>query len=266
MTTRAPVRSWPICCAASACNPPRFDSGVEALAQLKAAALAGQAYALALLDFGMPGLDGIETARRLRAERELAALPAVLMVTGFGREETLRSAEALGLAGVLNKPVTRSMMFNTLAKIFDERLSPAAVARPVRSSAMSRGLRIPREALRTLAKRCVLVVDDNGLNREVVSELLRAVDMRVETAASGLEAIDRIGKEQFDVVLMDVHMPGLDGLAATRQIRAESRFARLPIIALTASVLVAEREATVAAGMNAHLTKPIDEAAALPRP
>jgi two-component system sensor histidine kinase/response regulator len=124
---------------------------------------------------------------------------------------------------------------------------------------VGRGLRIPEGASR-LANRTVLVVDDNELNQEVVTDLLLAVQVKVDRASGGLEALRKINERHYDAVLMDVHMPGMDGLSAARQIRAQPRFAQLPIIALTAQVLEEERDATVAAGMNAHLTKPIDEA------
>jgi two-component system sensor histidine kinase/response regulator len=107
----------------------------------------------------------------------------------------------------------------------------------------------------------VLIVDDNALNREVATDLLLAVDMKVDSAADGFEALRKLSEQHYDVVLMDVHMAGLDGLSAARQIRAQPHLARLPIIAVTAQVIVEERAATLAAGMNAHLTKPIDEAA-----
>jgi two-component system sensor histidine kinase/response regulator len=208
----------------------------------------------------MPGLDGIETVSRLRADREVTRMPSVLMVTAFGREEILQSAEQLGVAGVLIKPVTRSMMFNTLSRIFSDGPLPEGDARRTAASTVGRGLRIPAEAAARLANRTVLVVDDNELNREVVTDLLLAVQVKVDSASGGLEAIRKINERHYDAVFMDVHMPGMDGLSAARQIRAQPRFAHLPIIALTAQVLEGERDATVAAGMNAHLTKPIDEA------
>jgi two-component system sensor histidine kinase/response regulator len=235
------------------------DSGESALAELKAASQAQRDYELVLMDWRMPGLDGIQTAKRLRADCALTRLPAVLMVTAFGREEILQSAEQLGLAGVLIKPVTHSMMFNTLNKIFNDH--PAAEGDGWRGgSTAGRSLRIPPEAAQKLAHRSVLVVDDNALNREVATDLLRAVNMQVDSAADGAEAIRMVSAGHYDAVLMDVHMAGMDGLSATRQIRAQPRFAHLPIIALTAQVIVEERDATQAAGMNAHLTKPIDEA------
>jgi two-component system, sensor histidine kinase and response regulator len=231
-------------------QPTAVESGSRALAELKAAAQTHQAYELALIDWRMPDLDGLETARRLRAEPALAHLPAVLMVTAFAREEILQSADQVGLAGILLKPVTRSMMQHTVGKIFNDAAPAAGEARRACGT----------EALRKLANRSVLVVDDNSLNREVATDLLLAVNMKVDSAADGLEAIRKINERDYDAVLMDVHMSGLDGLSAARQIRAQPRFARLPIIALTAQVLSQERDATLAAGMNAHLSKPIDEA------
>jgi PAS domain S-box-containing protein len=240
-------------------RPTAVDSGTAAIAELKAAAQAGQDYELVLMDWRMPGLDGIETVSRLRADREVPRMPSVLMVTAFGREEVLQGAEQQGLAGVLIKPVTRSMMFNTLAKIFSDGPPPEGDARRAAASTVGRGLRIPEGAVR-LANRTVLVVDDNELNQEVVTDLLLAVHVQVDRASGGLEALRKINERHYDAVLMDVHMPGMDGLSAARQIRAQPRFAQLPIIALTAQVLEEERDATVAAGINAHLTKPIDEA------
>jgi PAS domain S-box-containing protein len=241
-------------------EPTTVDSGTAALAEFKAAALAARDYGLVLMDWHMPGLDGLGTVARLRAQCAANRMPAVLMVTAFGREEIHQSAEQLGVAGVLIKPVTRSMMFDTLSKIFGDEPSPEGEGRRAGSTTVGRGLRIPSGAAARLANRTVLVVDDNALNQEVVTDMLLAVQVEVDRASSGLEAIRKLSERHYDAVLMDVHMPGMDGLTASRQIRAQPRFTRLPIIALTAQVLVEERGATVAAGMNAHLTKPIDEA------
>ena len=241
-------------------EPTTVDSGTAALAEFEAAALAGQGYGLVLMDWHMPGLDGPATVGRLRTLCDITPMPAVLMVTAFGREEIHQSAEQLGVAGMLIKPVTRSMMFNTLSKTFSDEPAPGGEAHRAGTPTGSRGLRIPPQAIARLAHRTVLVVDDNVLNQEVVTDMLLAVRVQVDRASDGLEAIRKIGARHYDAVLMDVHMPGMDGLTASRRIRAEPRFAQLPIIALTAQVLVEERGATVAAGMTAHLTKPIDEA------
>ena len=242
-------------------QPTLVASGDLALAELTAAAQAGRDYELLLLDWRMPGLDGIESARRARAQRELAPLPIVLMVTAFGPEEVLQSAEELGLASVLTKPFTRALMLNTLAKIFAAPPMAAGPPRHASDSAVERGLRIPAGAAHLLADRRVLIVDDNSLNREVVTDLLLAVKMQIDSAADGLEAIRKVAVRDYDVVLMDVRMPGMDGLTAARRIHSQPRSANLPIIALTAQVMAEERAAMRAAGMHVHLKKPIDEAA-----
>ena len=242
-------------------RPTLVASGDLALAELTAAAQAGRDYELLLLDWRMPGLDGIESARRVRAQRERAQLPIVLMVTAFGPEEVLQNAEDLGLASVLTKPFTRAMLLNTLAKIFAAPALAAGAPRLASSTTPEHGLRIPAGAAQLLADRRVLIVDDNSLNREVVTDLLLAVKMQIDSAADGLEAIRKVAVHDYDVVLMDVRMPGMDGLTAAQRIRAQPRSANLPIIALTAQVMAEERAAMREAGMNVHLKKPIDEAA-----
>jgi two-component system sensor histidine kinase/response regulator len=242
-------------------HPTLVESADHALAELTAAAHVSQDYELLLMDWRMPGLAGIESVRRVRAQRELAQLPIVLMVTAFGPEEVLQSAEDLGLASVLIKPFTRSMMLDTLTKIFVAQPSAAGPPRHASSTALERGLRIPAGAAHMLADRRVLIVDDNALNREVVTDLLLAVKMQIDSAADGLEALRKVAVRDYDVVLMDVRMPGMDGLTAARRMRSQPRSANLPIIALTAQVMAEERAAMLETGMNAHLKKPIDEAA-----
>ena len=235
------------------------ESGSAAIATLKSAALARAGFDLALVDLRMPIIDGIETVRRLRAEPDLAGLPIVLLVTTVGQEQILHSAEPLGLAGVLVKPVTRSGLQATIGKLLDPDRGAAESGRR-NLAAPARGLRIPAGAQAWLAGRSVLVVDDNELNREVVTDMLLAVQMTVESAADGAQALRKLAVRRYDAVLMDVHMPGMDGMTASRMIRAQDRLAGLPIIAVTAQVLAHHGAALLTAGMNAVLAKPIDEA------
>jgi two-component system sensor histidine kinase/response regulator len=204
----------------------------------------------------MPGMDGLETAQQIRATPDLQQMPAVLMVTAYGREEVLRRAEQLGLQGVLIKPVTESTMFDTIADVIgDEHAGERGPNPHAPHPAMPSTAR-----LRSLAGRHALVVDDNALNREVAGDFLAAAGMRVDTAVDGLDALSRLDQADYDVVLMDIHMPGIDGLTAAREIRKQARWAALPIVALTARARPEDRHSSSAAGMNAHLTKPIDEA------
>lgn len=230
------------------------SSGREALDTLRAASQAGAPFAIVLMDWRMPAMDGLEAARRIRADADLAYLPAVLMVTAYAREEVLQRVEHLGLQGLLIKPVTESVMFNTLLDTLAGTAASDTEPTPAR-----RPGRTPQETFATLAGRRVLVVDDNALNREVACDFLLAVGMRVDTAEHGLAALDKLQHQSYDAILMDMHMPAMDGLTATRHIRRDARWATLPIVALTAQASVADRNASLAAGMTAHLTKPLDD-------
>jgi two-component system sensor histidine kinase/response regulator len=240
-------------------------SGEEALTALKRANRERRDFDLVLMDWRMPGMDGLETAQQIKADAELHRTPAVLMITAYGREEILRRAEQLDLHGVLIKPVTESVMFNTVTDIFDRVERPAnRHLVPHRGTAPADPAHNPvaREKwLEALAGRRILVVDDNALNREVVSDFLLVVGMKVDTAVNGLDALAHLDQGTYDAVLMDMHMPEMDGLTAVQEIRRRPHWSGLPIIALTAQARVEDRKASLAAGMNAHLTKPIDEMA-----
>jgi two-component system sensor histidine kinase/response regulator len=228
-------------------------SGVQALEVLEAAAERGAPFNIVLMDWRMPVMDGLETARRIRENRRLSEVPAVLMVTAYGREEVTRRAEQLGLQGVLIKPLTESVMFNTLVDILiptdpePQEHDDTTISTAARYAALT-------------GKR-VLVVDDNAFNREVATDFLAAVGVIADTAVDGVDALDKIASGQYDAVLMDTHMPRMDGLAAARELRRQPRWRDLPIISLTAQARAEDQEAARQAGMTAYLTKPIDEIA-----
>lgn len=234
-------------------------SGREALAALRAASAREEAFALVLMDWRMPDMDGLETARHIRADASLAETPAILMVTAYGREEVLRRVDQLGLQGLLIKPVTESMMFNVIMNLFSEAPDGDLFGKPRPPVAVG-NRSVLKHTLAILAGRRVLVVDDNALNREVASEFLTSVNMHVDAVASGREALGALAVASYDAVLMDVQMPGMDGPATTREIRRNPAWAHLPVVALTAQARVEDREASLKAGMTAHLTKPVDEA------
>lgn len=236
-------------------------SGAQAIEALLAAERAVQPFDIVLMDWRMPGMDGLETARRIRAEEKLPHMPAVLMVTAYGREEVLRGVEQLGLQGLLIKPITESVMFNTLSDILSLPALEHRGREAAAESAQRRGLPFRDTLLSSLAGRRVLVVDDNALNREVASDFLLAAGMVVETATDGRDALTKLERQDYDAVLMDIHMPQMNGLAAARAIRRQTRWATLPIIALTAQARSEDRQASLEAGMTAHLSKPIDEMA-----
>ncbi|MDZ7641190.1 MAG: response regulator [Desulfurivibrio sp.] len=225
------------------------SSGVQAISRVEEAAGAGSAFDLVLMDWRMPGLDGIETARRLKQQSKNAALPAILMVTAFGREEVMKLAEQVGLDGFLLKPVNESVLYDAIMDVFG-----------VKSSTVAPEIVSGDESSRDfdLSGYRVLLVEDNSINRELAVELLSDLGPAVEVAVDGHEAVQMVEAGSFDLVLMDIQMPVLDGLSATREIRRDKRFAGLPIIAMTAHAMAGDREKSLAAGMNDHLTKPID--------
>ena len=231
--------------------------GMQALRMLQEAARQESPYGLALLDWRMPGMDGLELARRMRERQDLVKTPAALMVTAFGRDEVqLRAAQfgllgLRGLRGLLIKPLTASALRSSIR----EALRDPESTQPEDPAAGPS----PQQRYPGLPGRRVLVVDDNVLNREVATELLEQAGISVQTAQDGLQALQLLDSQPFDAVLMDVHMPGMDGLSATRALRTRSALRHLPVIALTAQAYVEERARIEAAGMNAHLTKPVDD-------
>ncbi len=227
-------------------------SGEAALQALQQASAQGRPYQLVLMDWRMPAMDGLEVTRRIREQQ--SATPAVLMVTAYARAEVLRRCEELGVQGLLIKPVTESALFNTIQDIFQPESDAAATI----NAATAASLRIP-DAATHLAGKKVLVVDDNALNREVAEDFLRLVGVQAVTAHHGRHALELLQVQAFDAVLMDVHMPEMDGLAATRVIREHPAWKHLPIIALTAQARDEDRQLIKTAGMDAHLSKPIDE-------
>jgi CheY-like chemotaxis protein/HPt (histidine-containing phosphotransfer) domain-containing protein len=206
-----------------------------------------------LLDWRMPGLDGIETARRIR---ERADPPKVILVTAHGREEVLRRAAEVGLSSFLIKPISRSTLFDTIIQLFGHEGTGASRRRT--TFAPDRSMLAPIQGAR------ILLVEDNEVNQQVAQELLEHAGFVVEVAADGREAIEAATSEAFDLVLMDIQMPEVDGLEATRRIKAmaeerdDARLRDLPIVAMTAHAMAGDREKSLEAGMVDHVNKPVD--------
>ena len=221
-------------------------SGAEAVAAVRQQAAAGTPYRIVFMDWKMPGMSGVE--RRARSSGDAREAPAIIMVTAFGREDVRQEAEEAGLDGFLVKPVSPSSLCRRDHPGVRARLGGGAAARPAAASGAT-----------ALEGMKVLLAEDNEINQQIAIELLEAVGVTVEVAANGREAVDKVRSgTAWDAVLMDLQMPELDGIAATQAIRAEGRFGELPIIAMTAHAMVEERERCFAAGMNDHVTKPIE--------
>ncbi|MGE6321043.1 PAS domain S-box protein [Pseudomonas oryzihabitans] len=223
-------------------------SGAAALARVAQAQEQAQPYEAVLMDWRMPDGDGLLAARQLR-ERQADNRPKVIMLTGFGRDfltEAQQSDDA-PFDDYLTKPVTPAQIVEVVERALGAEI-PAGVhaAAVVDESHRLAGLRL-------------LVVEDNALNRQVAAELLLAQGAQVELAEGGLEGVERVlSGAPLDVVIMDMQMPDIDGLEATRRIRADARFRTLPILAMTANASHTDRDACLAAGMDDHIGKPID--------
>jgi signal transduction histidine kinase/CheY-like chemotaxis protein/HPt (histidine-containing phosphotransfer) domain-containing protein len=228
-------------------------SGEESLARLASAVEDGNPYQVVLMDYMMPGWDGVETIRRIRADQRFtgsSAPPAILMVSACTREGVLAQEGELPLGAFLTKPVGPALLYHSLVQVLrpDAALEhPPAVPAPASTHELARldGARI-------------LLVDDNANNREVALDFLSCARMQVDVATGGAEAVEMVRQGDYDLVLMDIQMHGLDGLSATRRIRALPDCARLPVIAMTAHAMAGDREKSLAAGMNDHVVKPID--------
>jgi two-component system sensor histidine kinase/response regulator len=223
-------------------------SGEDALACIARAADAGRPYDAVLMDYLMPGWDGVESIRRIRADARGAAPPAILMVSACTRESVLAQEGELPLSGFLTKPVGPALLYHSLVQALRPDAAAATTGAPPAQ---------PHDLARLDGAR-ILLVDDNANNREVALDFLAAARMRVDVATGGAEAVAMAGVNDYDLVLMDVQMHGMDGLSATRRIRALPGCAQLPVVAMTAHAMAGDREKSLAAGMNDHVVKPID--------
>jgi two-component system sensor histidine kinase/response regulator len=222
------------------------SNGIEALKEIARCARERVFYDVIFLDWQMPEIDGIETARRILA-MGLVPKPHIVLVTAYGREEVVREAEAEGIGYVLIKPVSASILFDTIMHFLGARSHETPVATEDGGAAHA-----------DLAGARVLLVDDNEDNRLVGIEILKSAGCAIDTATNGEEAIRRIVNAAYDVVLMDIQMPIKDGLAATREVRKIPGYGELPIIAMTANATIEDRNRCFDAGMNDYVSKPVD--------
>ncbi len=225
-------------------------SGKEAIAAVKERD-ASEPYDILFMDWRMPGMDGLEASRHIKSDETLRQPPHIVLVTAFGREEVREEAERIHLDGFLVKPITKSMVVDTLVNVFAEASPEVSVSPEDEHAVKLRGARI-------------LLTEDNDINQQIAVELLEGAGATVKVANNGLEATEILlnGSQPppFDVVLMDLQMPKMDGYQATAKLRGDPRFAQLPIIAMTAHATLEERQRCIAAGMNDHISKPIDPA------
>ncbi|MDK2123119.1 response regulator [Parachitinimonas caeni] len=227
------------------------SSGMEALGVLGDEA-APEHFDLVLVDWRMPGMDGLETARRIfDCTRKDSHPPEIVMVTGYSQDEVASKAREVGIVGVLPKPLERSQVFNAIIDVVAQS--------PERQQAQGELQAKAREPspLRGLT---LLLAEDNDVLRDFGQSLLTSMGARLHVASNGAEAVKLAldASLQIDLALMDVQMPEMDGMQATREIRRYRTPEQFPIIAMTAHALDVERQRCLSAGMNDHLSKPID--------
>jgi two-component system, sensor histidine kinase and response regulator len=218
----------------------------EGLALLEDRAGSPDAFGLAILDWMLPGLSGIDAVERIRAREETRALPIIVISAYAGRQEEQRCT-ALGVNVFLRKPLTASSLFDAIVE-----------SQGAQVHAARRGLDVALE--REFEGTRALLAEDNETNQMVAIELLARLGIALDIARNGREAVEmaQAAPSRYAAILMDMQMPEMDGLAATRALRADSRFTTTPIIAMTANAMKADLDACLAAGMNDYVTKPID--------
>ncbi|MDX1295535.1 MAG: response regulator, partial [Sulfurimonadaceae bacterium] len=226
-------------------------SGEEALTMIKEVNAQEKSYDTILLDWKMPGMDGVELARKvqeLENSGELNYEPKIIMVTAYDKKELLKVVDGVGFSGLLTKPVTPSELYNRLnGQLF----SSTFVQKPKLSQVQK-----VYDLAKPVGGSKILLVEDNEINQLVAHDMLLKMGMKVRIAHNGAEAVSMAADDSFDLVFMDIHMPVMNGLDATRKIRENAELADLPIIALTAAAMELDKEKSYEAGMNDFLAKP----------
>ncbi len=236
------ARSWGM-------RPESVDSALKALERLREADADGDPFELVLSDLHMPDMDGLELVAAIRRESGLSQ-PRVVMLSSTQLDMDSRKAREQGVADYLQKPVRQKQLHEALCDLMGE---PAATP----------GSATRRDTVEALGGR-VLLAEDNPVNQEVAIGMLMQIGVEVDVAIDGIEAVERAQQGDYDLILMDCHMPRMDGFEATRKIRADeqaSKRARVPVIALTADVQKGIQEQCAEAGMDDYLSKPFSRQA-----
>ena len=245
-------------------------SGEEGLEEIEKADT-DQPFELVIMDWKMPGIDGLEASEQIKTNQTLSKIPAIILVTAYGREEIMQRAKQAGLDGFLIKPISPSVLFDTIMQAFGEGIPKTSRISEIKKEG---------EDLKEILGAQVLLVEDNEINQQVALEILQGAGLHVMVANNGQEGVDTAMLNQFDAILMDIQMPVMDGYEATRRIRnaefgmrnengkdsdfkskiqnLKSEIKSVPIIAMTAHAMTGDQQKSIEAGMNDHVTKPID--------
>jgi len=230
------------------CLVTAVDSGEKGIEAFQGAANTEHSFDLLLLDYRLSGISGDIVARAVREMQPRDGQPKILLLTSVGAWKIVERCLEAGCDSVMDKPVSRSGLFDAITSLFDKDHS-ACDALPEKNALHRR-----------IAGARVLVVEDNEINQQVAAEILQRAGVLVDLAENGEEAVEAVLNTEYDLVLMDIQMPGMDGLEATRVIRASGiqHLTALPIVAMTANAIKGDEALSLAAGMNDHITKPID--------
>ncbi|MEI7457380.1 MAG: response regulator [Nitrosomonadales bacterium] len=224
------------------------NSGADAITAIERADRQRDPYELVFMDWHMPAMNGIAACNKIQS-LPLAEPPHLVLVTAYGRDEVFHNAEDAGIRDVLVKPVTASTLFDTAIRVMGtnhEELRDSSVP-------------VPRvEGMNKITGARILLVEDNEINQQVAMELLQQAYLAVDLAENGAEALSLLEAHDYDLVLMDMQMPVMDGITATIELRRQARFTELPVVAMTANVLPVDRQRCLDAGMNDFLAKPIE--------
>ncbi len=233
------------------------SSGEEGLKLINESAEMGDPFRLVICDWQMSGLNGIDCAQQIIKNDELPIKPAIIMVTAYEANAIYRKTEELGLDGLLFKPVNKQSLFDGILKAFTKKKVPSLLSTPLADE---------EEHLRkSIENSEILMAEDNAINRQVAQEILESWGASVTVVHNGYDAVEIVKKQDFDLILMDVQMPVLDGHEAAKQIRQweqsserRQKHGATPIIAMTAYAMSGDREKCLEAGMNDHVSKPLD--------
>ncbi|MFZ6862632.1 response regulator [Undibacterium sp. Ji67W] len=223
------------------------DSGEAAIKEIARADAAGKPYEIVLLDWKMPGLNGLETAHQIY-QMDLLHIPELAILTAFGREDVADEARLIGIRTVLSKPIGPSMLFDSMMGLLEGTAGTEAQHHQNFSEA----------DLQSIAGARILLAEDNELNQQVVIDLLGDAGLKVQIADNGKVACAMAETGKYDLILMDMQMPVMDGIEAARTIKSFPSCANTPIVAMTADVMQGVRELCIGAGMIDHVAKPIE--------
>ena len=204
-------------------------------------------FQMMLIDWQMPGMDGVETSRKIIALPGLEPKPRIIMATAYDRNEATEQSKDINLDGIIVKPVTQSALFDAIMAAFGRRIH----TKPRQDQPDHKGIEHIRGAR-------ILLVEDNEINQEIAVEILQGADLIVDVANNGKEGAQAALEKNYDLVLMDIQMPVMGGMEATKKIREVKTAEALPIIAMTAHAMSGDREKSLNTGMQEHVTKPIN--------